>query len=71
MKMTQKDMVLDHLKKYRRITDLEAYRDMGIRRLAAVVSDLRSEGHMIRTENTTRPNRYGRRTTFATYILEE
>ena len=71
MKMTQKDMVLDHLKKYRRITNLEAYRDMGIRRLAAVVSDLRSEGHMIRTENTTRPNRYGRRTTFATYILEE
>lgn len=71
MKMTQKDMVLDHLRKYHKITDLEAYRDMGIRRLAAVVSDLRSAGHMIRTENTTRPNRYGRRTTFATYILEE
>lgn len=69
--MTQQQMVLDHLKKHHRITDLEAYRDMGIRRLAAVVSNLRSAGYMIRTENTTRPNRYGRQTTFATYILEE
>ena len=68
---TQKEMILNHLKKYHKLTDLEAYRDYGIRRTGARVWDLRREGYNIRTELTTKPNRYGKKTTFATYILED
>ena len=68
---TQKEMVLEYLKRNKKITDQEAYRDLAIRRLGARIWDLRSEGHNIRTEQTTKPNRYGKNTTFATYILED
>ena len=70
-KKTQQQMVLEHLQRFHHITDLEAYRDMGVRRLSAVIWSLRSAGFPIRTESTTRPNRYGKPTTFATYILED
>ena len=69
--MTQNELVLNHLRKHHKITDLEAYRDLGVRRLSAIIWNLRTSGIMIRTENTTRPNRFGKPTTFATYILEE
>ena len=69
--MTQNEMVLDHLRKYHKITDLDAYSNLGVRRLSAIIWRLRNAGIMIRTENTTRPNRFGIPTTFATYVLEE
>ena len=68
---TQKEMVLEYLKRNKKITDLEAYRDLSVRRLASRVHDLRVEGYNSRTEQTTKPNRYGKNTTFATYILED
>lgn len=68
---TQKEMILNYLKEHGRITDREAYMEFGCRRLGARIWDLRASGHMIRTENTTKPNRYGKYTTFATYILED
>lgn len=69
--MTQKEMIIDHLKKYKRITDREAYAEMGIRRLGARIWDLRALGYNIKTEITTKPNRYGKKTSFATYVLED
>ena len=71
MKKTQKQMILEHLQKYHSITDLEAYQQYAIRRTGARVWDLRAEGYPIKTEMTTKPNRFGIKTTFATYILEE
>lgn len=68
---TQKEMILNYLKEHHRITDREAYLEFGIRRLGARIFDLRSEGYNIRTEETTRSNRFGKYTTFATYILED
>lgn len=69
--MTQKDGVLRHLKRYGKITDVQAFNNYGIRRLGARVWDLRHDGVKIRTQLTTAPNRFGERTTFATYILEK
>lgn len=71
MGRTQKEMILEYLKENGKITDREAYQDFGIRRLGARIWDLRSEGYKIRTEETTMPNRFGKNTTFATYILED
>ena len=68
---TQKDMVLEHMRQHGSITDLEAYNDYGIRRLAATIFKLRDEGYDITTENTQGKNRYGRTTNFATYSLRE
>jgi len=68
--MTQKELVLKHLQKYGKITDLEAYRNYAIRRLGARIWDLRNDGYAIKTENTHQKNRFGQMTVFATYILE-
>jgi len=68
---TQKERVLDHLKKFHEISDLEAYQEYGIRRLGARIWDLRASGYSIRTEYVTKPNRFGVKTTFANYVLED
>ena len=68
--MTQKEEVLTHLKEHGSITDLEAYKKYAIRRLAALVCILRREGHRITTKDTEKKNRFGKKTRFATYILE-
>lgn len=39
--MTQKDMVLDYIRDFGSITPMDAFRDLGITRLAAVVCRLR------------------------------
>lgn len=68
--MTQHQMVIEHLNRYGSITDLEAYRDYAIRRLAAVIWDLRHKYHFeIDTKTTVAKNRFGETTSFATYIL--
>ena len=69
--MTQKETVLQHLQKHGEISDLTAYRLYAIRRLGARIFDLRKEGYHIKTENTKAKNRFGKNTTFGTYILEK
>ena len=39
--MTKKEMVLEHLKKYKTITPKEAYFEYGSMRLGAIIFDLR------------------------------
>lgn len=68
---TQRDKILEHLKKYGSITELEAYDLYASLRCGARIWELRNMGYSIRTEYTTKPNRYGIRTTFATYVLED
>ena len=69
-KITQKELVLEYLKKNHKITDREAYMEFGIRRLAARVSEIREIGYPVKTVLVTKPNRYGKNTTFAEYHLE-
>ena len=68
--MSQREMILKHLKRYGKITDVQAFNNFGIRRLSGRIYDLRADGYQIRTEMTTKPNRFGQKTTFATYVLE-
>lgn len=69
--MTQKEKILEHLKKHGSITDLEAYNLYAIRRLGARIWDLRDEGFPIKSEPTKEKNRFGQYTTFVTYRLEK
>jgi hypothetical protein len=64
---SQKDSVLKHLKSGREITPLDALEQYGCFRLAAVIWNLRDEGHSIATKTVS--NKYGK--TFASYKLKD
>ena len=71
MANTQKRMVLSDLKRFKRgITSMKAFEKYGITRLAAVVHDLREDGHDIKTEMIAVKNRYGETCHVANYTLE-
>ena len=67
--MTQCERVIDYMRKYDSITPLEAMRDLGVYRLASRIHDLKRLGHVIRTEQTKVPTRYGTTTTISKYKL--
>lgn len=71
VRMSQKEKILAYLKEHGKITDVEAYNLFACRRCGARIWDLRAEGYMISTQRTTKKNRFGQLTTFATYVLEE
>lgn len=69
-KLSQKKVILDHLKKFGSIEPLTALREYGIYRLGARVADLRSEGYHIVTETKASVSRItGRSVHFANYKL--
>lgn len=65
--MAQKDMVLDYIRDFGSITPVDAFRDLGITRLAAVVCRLRREGHDIHNEREHALNRYGQTVRYVRY----
>lgn len=70
-KVTQKERVLGHLKKFSGITSLQAYDMYGITRLAAVIFDLRACGNRIKSTDMKVRNRYGDTCVVTKYSLEE
>ena len=71
MKSTQCDKVLEYMRTFGSITQLDALRDIGCMRLASRISDLRSQGHPIGRRIKTSKNRYGDSVSFAEYYLIE
>lgn len=69
-KMTQKDIIIRHLKDYGEITSLTAFTEYGIMRLASRVSDLKKLGFPIVAEMGTAKNRYNETVHFAVYRLK-
>ena len=68
-KITQKSMILDHLKVYGSIEPLTALREYGVYRLSAVIYDLKHEGHDIATERMDSVSKItGRPVQFAKYV---
>lgn len=59
--MTKKEMVLEHLKKYRKITPMEALKEYGSMRLGAIIFDLRKD-YVIKTNMVAVPTRFGNAT---------
>lgn len=71
MKATQCEKVLEYMKTFGSITQLDALRDIGCMRLASRISDLRHQGVAIGRRMKTSKNRYGDDVYFAEYYLEE
>lgn len=67
--MTQKEMILAHMKEAGSITPGVAMEEYGVFRLAARIADLKEDGVEIRTEIEKRRNRYGKTVRYARYRL--
>lgn len=65
--VSQKSMVLDYMEEFGSITPIDAFRDLGITRLSAIVFNLKEEGHDIYKVIETGKNRFGNRTRYARY----
>lgn len=68
--MTQSKRVLDYMRKNGSITTLEAFKYLGITRLAGVIFELRKEYTIISKTEEYR-NRYGEKTACSRYYLQE
>ena len=71
MKSTQCVKVLEYMRRFGSITQLEALSDIGCMRLASRISDLRQQGYAIGRRMKTSKNRYGDDVYFAEYYLIE
>ena len=71
MNPTQCNQILEYMRTFGTITQLDALRDIGCMRLASRISDLRNHGYAIGRRMKTGKNRYGKDITFAEYYLEE
>ena len=71
MKTTQCDKVLEYMRTFGSITQLQALQDIGCMRLASRINDLRAQGIAIGARMKTGKKRDGGKTTFAEYYLIE
>ena len=69
--MTQRESILEYLKQNKTITPMEAFRELGITKLATRISEMRRDGIRITKKDVTTKNRHGHRVTFKEYSLEE
>ena len=70
--MTQKEMVLNYIADFGSITPMEAFSDLGITKLATVVSNLRlKDGKQFKIQMEKSKNRYGKPTRYARYSFPD
>lgn len=62
-----KERVLKYMLDFGSITHNDAYVDLGVARLAAVICNLRKDGYQIVTKPEESTNRYGDKVTYARY----
>lgn len=66
---TQKEKIIEHIKKHGSITSFEAYMDLGITQLATRISELKEKGYEFETEWITKKNKDGAVVSFKKYYL--
>jgi len=68
-KPTQNERILEYIRDFGSITQLDALRDLGVMRLASRISDLRSLGYPITSSVEAVRNRYGEKCHIKRYRL--
>lgn len=71
MKVTQCQRIIAYIKEFGSISTLEAFRDLGVARLASRIHDLKGQGYHFITETKTAKNRWDENTSFKVYRLAE
>ena len=69
--MTQGEMIIEYLERFGSITPFEAFRDLGITKLATRISEMRKAGMEFNKEYVTSKNRFGNPVTYMKYSLKE
>ena len=69
--MGQKERVLDYIEQFGSISSMEAFKDLGVTRLSAVIFNLEEDGYEFDTKPEKCKNRFGERTCFTRYSLKE
>ena len=69
--MSQKERILNHLKRYGSITSWESFEMYGATRLSAIIFNLKKDGYEFNEEWIKRKNRFGEQVEFKKYILKE
>lgn len=69
--MTQNERVLQYMKDYGSITQLDALREFGCMRLASRISDLKRQGYNITSSMESGKNRYDEKISYARYRIGE
>ena len=69
MKFTQRERILDYMKEFGSISSLEAFRDLGITRLAARIHELERQGIEIKRTPESMLNRYNEKTSYTRYSV--
>lgn len=68
--MTQKQRILEHLKKYGSITTWDSFSLYGDTRLSDKIYQLKKDNYEFDEEWITKKNRYGKPVSFKKYILK-
>jgi len=68
--IAQEQRILKYLEKHKGITQLDAYRDLGIVRLASRIFDLKQKGYDIQDEFIEVENRYKEKCRVKRYYLK-
>ena len=69
--MTQRERVTKYINEFGSISSLEAFRDLGVTRLADVVFKMKKDGIEFNTQTEKSINRYGDAVYFARYSFKE
>lgn len=68
---SQISAVINHLRKYKTITSMEAIKKYGATRLSGIIFVLKERGFGISTELVVGVNRYGNKTRYGIYHLDK
>lgn len=71
MKDNQKKRVLAYMKEHGGITSLEAFNELGVTRLSAVIFNLKADGVKVGKKAEKGLNRFGEKTCFDRYFVQE
>lgn len=69
--MTQRERVTQYINEFGSISSLEAFRDLGVTRLADVIFKMKRAGVNVCTRMEKSTNRYGEPVYFARYWIKE
>lgn len=70
-KTTQKERVLDYMKRFDGITVREAFNDLGVTQLAARICEIEADGHEVTKSYESTKNRFNESVSFVRYRLKE
>lgn len=68
---TQKQKILDYIRRFGKITSWETYSELGITQLGARIYNLKEDGYVFSTTRVNTTNRLGEKTHYDEYRLVE